>query len=95
MDMRRIGYAVVVSSWLVLTAAGVGGAELSPPGGALHVLDQDGAPMAACPLKHTAVEAEVSGFVTRVHVRQTFHNSLDMKIEALYVFPLPSDAAVD
>jgi Ca-activated chloride channel family protein len=95
MDMRRIGYAVVVSSWLVLTAAGVGGAELSLPGGALHVLDQDGAPMAACPLKHTAVEAEVSGFVTRVHVRQTFHNSLDRKIEALYVFPLPSDAAVD
>ena len=95
MDMRRIGYAVVVSSWLVLTAAGVGGAELSPPGGALHVLDHDGAPMAACPLKHTAVEAEVSGFVTRVRVRQTFHNSLDRKIEALYVFPLPSDAAVD
>jgi Ca-activated chloride channel family protein len=51
--------------------------------------------MAACPLKHTAVEAEVSGFVSRVRVRQTFSNSLDRKIEALYVFPLPTDAAVD
>ena len=95
MDMRRIGYSAAAGLWFVLTTTGVGGAETSLPRGALHVLDQDGTPMAACPLKHTAVEAEVSGFVTRVRVRQTFSNSLDRKIEALYVFPLPTDAAVD
>jgi Ca-activated chloride channel family protein len=95
MDMRRIGYRAAVSVWFVLTTAGVGGAEPSLSGGALHVLDQDGTPTAACPLEHTAVEAEVSGFVSRVRVRQTFSNSSDRKIEALYVFPLPTDAAVD
>ena len=95
MDMRRIGYSAAASVWFVLTTAGVGGTEPSLPGGALHALDQDGTPMAGCPLKHTAVEAEVSGFVSRVRVRQTFSNSLDRKIEALYVFPLPTDAAVD
>jgi Ca-activated chloride channel homolog len=95
MDRRRIGYSAAVSLWFVLTAAGVGGGEPSLSGGALHVLDQDGTPMATCPLKHTAVEAEVSGFVSRVRVRQTFFNSLDRKIEALYVFPLPTGAAVD
>jgi Ca-activated chloride channel family protein len=30
-----------------------------------------------------------------VLVRQTFHNPLATKIEAVYVFPLPADAAVD
>jgi Ca-activated chloride channel family protein len=95
MNMRRIGYGAAVGLWFVLTAAGVGGAESSVPGGTLRILEQDGTPTAACPLKHTDVEADISGFVTRVRVRQTFQNSLDRKIEALYVFPLPSDAAVD
>jgi Ca-activated chloride channel homolog len=95
MDMRRIVYASAVGLWFALAAAAVGGAESSLPGGALHILDQDGTPMAACPLRHTDVKADISGFVTRVHVRQTFHNSLDRKIEAIYVFPLPQDAAVD
>ncbi|MGH8066293.1 MAG: VIT domain-containing protein [Candidatus Entotheonellia bacterium] len=95
MNTKRIGYGSAVALWCVLMAAGVGGAEPSLPGGALHIVDQDGAPTAACPLKHTDVEADISGFVSRVRVRQTFHNPLDRKIEAFYVFPLPSDAAVD
>jgi Ca-activated chloride channel homolog len=95
MDMKRIGYRAAISLWFVLTAAGVGGTESSVPGGVLHILEQDGTPMAPCPLKHTAIEADISGFVTRVRVKQTFHNPLDRKIEAFYVFPLPSDAAVD
>ena len=91
--MRRIGYGAAVGAWLMLAATGVGGAETDVPGGTLHIVDREGTPMAACPLKHTDVEADISGFVTRVHVRQTFHNPLDKKVEALYVFPLPSDAA--
>ncbi len=48
-----------------------------------------------CPLKHTDVNAEVSGFVSRVTVKQQFHNPFNEKIEAVYTFPLPENAAVD
>jgi Ca-activated chloride channel family protein len=65
------------------------------PGGALHILDDHGRPAGPCPLKHTAVEASIQGFFNRVRVRQTFHNPLTSKIEAVYVFPLPQEAAVD
>ncbi len=46
------------------------------------------------PLEHTDVEGSVLGFVASVNVRQRFHNPYDSKIEAVYVFPLPEDAAV-
>ncbi|MEN8149986.1 MAG: VIT domain-containing protein [Planctomycetota bacterium] len=46
------------------------------------------------PLEHTDVVARVSGFVSSVEVTQTFLNPYDTKIEAVYVFPLPTDAAV-
>ncbi len=46
------------------------------------------------PLLHTDVRAEVTGFISRVTVTQTFHNPSPSPIEAVYVFPLPSNAAV-
>ena len=46
------------------------------------------------PLKHTDVDAEISGFVTRVKVTQTFTNPYSDPLEAIYVFPLPQNAAV-
>lgn len=48
-----------------------------------------------CPLKHTAVRAEISGYVARVLVTQHFENTTGNKIEAVYTFPLPDRAAVD
>ena len=62
--------------------------------GALRIVKEDGQ-VVECPLKHTDVKAEVSGFIARVTVTQTFLNPLDEKIEAVYVFPLPHKAAVD
>ncbi|MFO8013550.1 MAG: VIT domain-containing protein [Phycisphaerae bacterium] len=62
--------------------------------GSLRVQKEDGS-VVACPLKHTDVEAEISGFIARVTVTQVFHNPLDETIEAVYVFPLPHKAAVD
>jgi Ca-activated chloride channel homolog len=47
------------------------------------------------PLKHTHVRAEVSGFVARVEVTQTYRNPFAYPIEAVYVFPLPENSAVD
>ncbi len=46
------------------------------------------------PLKHTAVKAEISGFVAEVLVTQVFGNPSDKYLEAVYVFPLPENAAV-
>jgi len=47
------------------------------------------------PLKHTDVRASVSGYVGSVEVVQQFHNPYSSKIEAVYVFPLPHNAAVN
>lgn len=47
------------------------------------------------PLKHTDVRASVSGYIGSVEVVQQFHNPYDTKIEAVYVFPLPHNAAVN
>ena len=50
---------------------------------------------AAFPLKHTDVEAQIQGNVAQVEVTQTFENPFDQPLEAIYVFPLPDQAAVD
>src|SRR5215471_11403948 len=63
--------------------------------GALQVVDPNGAPKAVCPLKHTDVKAQISGFLSRVTVTQEFENPFKEKIEAVYTFPLPQNAAVD
>src|SRR5262249_28854296 len=63
--------------------------------GALQIIGQDGQPSAECPLKHTDVKAEITGSLARVNVTQEFQNPLSEKIEAVYVFPLPQNAAVD
>src|SRR5262245_38537954 len=63
--------------------------------GSLRALDANGQPAGDCPLKHTEVKAEVSGFISRVTVTQNFENPFPEKIEAVYTFPLPQAAAVD
>ena len=63
--------------------------------GSLQIIGKDGAIAGVCPLKHTEVRGAISGFIARVTVTQTFENSADNNIEAVYTFPLPEDAAVD
>src|SRR6266545_454767 len=63
--------------------------------GQLRIFDSDGKPGGLCPLKHTDVKAEVSGFLARVTLTQEFHNPMGEKIEAVYLFPLPPRSAVD
>jgi Ca-activated chloride channel family protein len=58
-------------------------------------LVKDGKFQAFCPLKHTDVQAEISGFLSRVTVTQEFVNPSSSPVEAIYVFPLPNNAAVD
>ncbi|VXD14649.1 Vault protein inter-alpha-trypsin [Planktothrix serta PCC 8927] len=47
------------------------------------------------PLKQTQVNAKISGNVSQVEVSQTFENPFKEPLEAIYVFPLPDQAAVD
>ena len=75
-----------------LTAAA--GALKSVSQGALQIVGGEGN-IAECPLKHTDVKAEISGFLARVLVTQEFVNPFKDKIEAVYTFPLPQNAAVD
>ncbi len=47
------------------------------------------------PLKHTEVQAQIAGNLSRVEVIQSFENPFTQPLEAKYVFPLPDKAAVD
>jgi Ca-activated chloride channel family protein len=85
-----LAFAALRSSPTIVTAA-----QESETQGALQVLDATGKPKAICPLKHTSVKAEISGFISRVVVTQEFANPFKEKIEAVYTFPLPQNAAVD
>ncbi|MEA2204375.1 MAG: Ca-activated chloride channel [Blastocatellia bacterium] len=99
---RSTSLLVVISAVIVLTwfaafrqtnvaDAAAGGATQ----GALQVIDATGNLQGQCPLKHTNVKAEISGFLSRVTVTQEFTNPFKEKIEAVYTFPLPQNAAVD
>lgn len=66
--------------------------EESPVGG-LYVQSEEGQQQ-VFPLKHTKVNAKVTGNVSQVEVTQTFENPFAEPLEAVYVFPLPDEAAV-
>src|SRR3984893_8900949 len=91
--------AASVAAIVCLSALRSSGGLVSAQGGvtpgALQVLDPNGKPKAFCPLKHTDVKAEISGFLSRVVVTQEFENPFKEKSEAVYTFPLPQNAAVD
>lgn len=59
----------------------------------LWVTSEDGQTQ-VFPLKNTSVNATVSGNVSQVEVTQTFENPFEDPLEAVYVFPLPDEAAV-
>ena len=63
--------------------------------GDLSMLDREGRVTGMCPLRHTSVDAEISGPLARVTVTQDFENTSNEKIEAVYTFPLPAKSAVD
>jgi Ca-activated chloride channel family protein len=47
------------------------------------------------PLKHTDVKANVTAYIASVDVTQQFENPYNEKVEAVYVFPLPENGAVN
>ncbi len=63
--------------------------------GSLAIIGKKGSVAGSCPLRHTEVRGAITGFLARVNVTQTFENTASQKIEAVYSFPLPENAAVD
>jgi Ca-activated chloride channel family protein len=47
------------------------------------------------PLEHTDVSTSISAYIASVLVKQQFKNPYESKIEAVYVFPLPQNSAVN
>ncbi|MCA9256976.1 MAG: hypothetical protein KDA33_15110, partial [Phycisphaerales bacterium] len=47
------------------------------------------------PLEHTDVDAYIGAYIATVDVAQKFTNPYNSKIEAVYVFPLPQNAAIN
>lgn len=62
--------------------------------GGLYIQTLDQKPI-TFPLKHTNVIAKIAGNLSRVEVTQSFENPFSTTLEAVYIFPLPDEAAVD
>jgi Ca-activated chloride channel homolog len=99
--------ALSLAALVALTAGAAGPVAAAPPGsgesvaapdeiaeGELRAVSDEGS-VVRFPLRHTDVKADIVGVVAHVEVLQTFGNPFDRPIEAVYVFPLPDQAAVD
>ncbi|HEU4382869.1 MAG TPA: VIT domain-containing protein, partial [Anaeromyxobacteraceae bacterium] len=71
------------------STSGAGG----PPAG-FSARSENGERVVEFPLAHTRVYAQVSGNVARVEVTQLYRNPTGRRLEAVYAFPLPPNAAV-
>jgi Ca-activated chloride channel family protein len=96
-EYARCVFALAFAAMAAVTNVGkLASAEPPPlPGGVLNIVDASGRAVDGCPLEHTEVQARIDGFISRVEVRQRFRNQRTEKVEAIYVFPLPPQAAVD
>ncbi len=74
---------------------GASSRAVTPTEGCLQIIDAGHASVKVCPLEHTEVQVDISGFVARVTLVQQFRNPLNEPIEAVYTFPMSSRAAVD
>lgn len=96
---RRVTFELMPGEELWVIARGVTPTAAAPadrPGcGALMAKLPDVEKEVPVPLKHTSVNGTVDGYIATVDVTQQFHNPYNSKIEAVYVFPLPENAAVN
>jgi Ca-activated chloride channel family protein len=84
--------AIIVSA---LAAARPAAADIqAAPTQGTMMIARDGGPPEELPLLRTKVHIQISGVAAQVEVAQSFHNPYTSPIEAVYVFPLPDDAAV-
>lgn len=94
---RRVTFELMPGEELWVIARGVTPTSAAdrPGCGALMAKLPDVEKEVPVPLKHTSVNGTVDGYIATVDVTQQFHNPYSSKIEAVYVFPLPENAAVN
>lgn len=63
--------------------------------GVLFVPSTNQAERIVLPLKNTTVNIDVTAGIARTRVVQRFQNDIDQPLEAIYLFPLPTEAAID
>ena len=88
-------YSQAEELWIISRPVRTAQVEDDQYPGSGGIVVQRGEQKIPLPLKHTDVKAKVSGYIASVEVTQQFHNPYDSKIEAVYVFPLPENSAVN
>ncbi len=79
---------------LVMQQENLAKANANTTQGTLRAQNTYGELVGDFPLRHTEVNAEISGYLARTDVTQEYTNPFREPIEAIYVFPLPSMAAI-
>lgn len=79
---------------IVLQQENLAKANANTTQGTLRAQNTYGELIGDFPLRHTEVDAEISGYLARTDVTQEYINPFHEPIEAIYVFPLPSMAAI-
>lgn len=77
--------ALAFCIWFALTAAGLAGGMLVPSDSSLPALE----------IKNQRVTAEIKDGAASVRIEQVFLNTTGRELEAVYVFPLPENAAIN
>jgi len=72
-----------------------GGSDASGEGGGMLWVEGEGDEPWLAPQVSTEVDLVVTGMIARARVEQVFENPSEEAVEAVYIFPLPDDAAVD
>ena len=81
--------------WVVARTRSISAPRDQLPGQGSLVVEEEKGKHVPLPLKHTDVKATIEGYIATVRVVQQYQNPFDHKIEAIYVFPLPENAAVN
>jgi Ca-activated chloride channel homolog len=81
--------------WVIARGSTSAAQRAEDEAGSGALMAKEGKKEIPMPLKHTEVKASVNGYIGSVEVIQQFQNPYSSKIEAVYVFPLPHNAAVN
>lgn len=95
MNRKMCWWAGAAAALAVMAAAAWAETQPILPGGCVVVYDKENTPRGECPLEHTDVSVDISGFLARVTLTQRFGNPFKEPIEAVYTFPMSERGAVD
>jgi Ca-activated chloride channel homolog len=93
--LRQTVRSEVDELWVIARSSDSNAAQTEDAAGSGALITAIEEKQVPLPLKHTDVRATISGYISSVEVVQQFHNPYSSKIEAVYVFPLPHNAAVN